>query len=493
MKLINATLATLIGVLCMLPLGARQKELTLLIPGTLGEQLGNDTTATSLVVRGPIDISDFLKLRSLPALKELNLSDATIIASTLSKEDWLGKKSFEADKFPAYIFTGIKLEKISLPSDMTELGDGAFSSCHELKEVLIGNKLASIGEYAFYDCRQLKSISLPASLAQMGKGTFSGCSALESASLLATGLTIISDETFKGTVALKVITLPTSLATIGNEAFLESGLEEVSLGAKVDSLGNYAFSSMPFLTKASINNAATGKGVLYNNSALQEIKDYEMVSDHGLGECPQLDLTYSQLDNRNSVEQSQPNRHFMENLKSLGNYALAGNGSQYMIFSKGLKNVGSHVFDGMSNLSYINVFDLGAEIPATASDEPFAGINTDSIRLYVDSVFIEEWQNNDNWGKFKIISTTTGVESTTIGDAADIKAEIDGEGILRIESAITLTSVLVADESGLPIAMLSPKSDICTVDLSASEALVIIVKAANAKGSKVFKLVQRKS
>lgn len=469
------------------PLCAQTKTIQVATPGTLSALLGTDTLVTSLAVEGNINAADLVALRELPKLTELSLAGTEIAATSADKALWLGKKNFDANVLPLYIFSSSNLTSVTLPDNIIGIGEGAFSASTALKEVVIGDSVTAIGDYAFYGCTSLEKTSLPASLIQIGKGAFSGCASLSEMKLFGTGLTSIPDEAFKGTTALKFITFPAGLKSIGAEAFYGSGLETLTLEANVESAGDYAFSSMPYLKEASMNNVSSGNGLLFADSALEKISDLERVGSYGLAECTSLDLSYALLANDGPLTASEnANRPFMENLKSLGNYALAGNQSPYLLLSNGFDSVGTHVFDGMDKLGSINVYSLGRSIPATNVD-PFEGIEPDSIELYVDATYLDEWMSDAEWSKFSIKSTTVGVDTPEV-DSNAINGWIDAAGLLHIQASETLTSVIVTDTGGMLIATVSPKSSDCVIDLSAIDSPIVIVKASTSGATRIYKL-----
>ena len=101
------------------------------------------------------------------------------------------------DKFTTTIENGeyadTDLLWLGLSSEITEIGDYAFSGNTQLTGVAIGNfsrlepynqrpvaEIASIGDYAFKDCSNLKTVGLPRANAvpTLGTGVFDGCTSL---------------------------------------------------------------------------------------------------------------------------------------------------------------------------------------------------------------------------------------------------------------------------------------------------------------------------
>ena len=88
-----------------------------------------------------------------------------------------------------------KITKLTIPDDVTSIGNGAFSDCKSLTSITIPDSVTSIGEEAFCVCESLTSITIPNSVTSIGEFAFSGCTSLTS------------------------ITIPDSVISIGERAF----------------------------------------------------------------------------------------------------------------------------------------------------------------------------------------------------------------------------------------------------------------------------------
>lgn len=64
------------------------------------------------------------------------------------------------------------LEKIEIPSNITTIGDSAFSNCNKLTSVTIPKNVTSIGSNAFGGCVLLKSMTIPSSITKIGSNIF---------------------------------------------------------------------------------------------------------------------------------------------------------------------------------------------------------------------------------------------------------------------------------------------------------------------------------
>lgn len=80
-------------------------------------------------------------------------------------------------------FLGKKVKKYTIPSNVTSIGDSAFSGCSSLQSINIPSSVTSIGNNAFYQCSSLQSINIPENVTSIGNSAFSGCSSLYKAKI----------------------------------------------------------------------------------------------------------------------------------------------------------------------------------------------------------------------------------------------------------------------------------------------------------------------
>ena len=86
----------------------------------------------------------------------------------------------------------------TIPSNVTSIGNSAFSNCDNLTSVTIPEGVTSIGEDAFLYCYDLTSVTIPSSVTSIGDWAFYGCYGLTSVTVFWTRPLTISDETFDG-------------------------------------------------------------------------------------------------------------------------------------------------------------------------------------------------------------------------------------------------------------------------------------------------------
>ena len=182
--------------------------------------------------------------------------------ATIGESAFSGCSALPAIGFPASVteiaanaFSGCSsLEEVYLPSQLISIGDRAFAGCTKLPSVELPAALTEIGAGASADCKTLTAISIPAAVVVIGENAFNGCTALANISvaeenaayctdaqgvlynaektqlLLApttlsgsyvvpAGVVEIAANAF-GTKNLTAITIPASLKTVGQNAFL---------------------------------------------------------------------------------------------------------------------------------------------------------------------------------------------------------------------------------------------------------------------------------
>lgn len=127
-------------------------------------------------------------------------------------------------------FSGAGLTQVILPANLTSLGTSAFSNCANLETVVLNDLLEALPDSVFQDCVKLPAIDLK-NVTSIGKMTFSGCATLANVDL--TGVTAIGNNTFENAFtalaaeARPVITIPTSIETLGTYLFKGAAVKEV--------------------------------------------------------------------------------------------------------------------------------------------------------------------------------------------------------------------------------------------------------------------------
>ena len=238
------------------------------------------------------------------------------------------------------------LVSVVIPNSVTVIGNSAFDSCSDLVSVSIPESVTNIPSYAFFGCSKLTSIAIPNSTISIEKGAFEGCFNLFdtesipgvrlvdgwairtngvpilSGSLDLTGCRGIAEHSFIGCTKLTSITIPDSVASIGNSAFYGcSGLMSITIPNGVTNIGDYAFGACSGLTSITIPNGVTSIG------------------DYAFGGCSGLtSITIPDC------------------VANIGNSAFLNcRGLTSITIPNSVTNIGNYAFDGCSGLTSITI------------------------------------------------------------------------------------------------------------------------------------------
>jgi hypothetical protein len=107
---------------------------------------------------------------------------------------------------------------VTIPANVTSIGNAAFIRCTGLTSVTIPASVTSIGNSAFADCTSLTGVTIPASVTSINEGVFNGCTSLTGVTI-PEGVTSIGDSAFENCTTLTGITIPASVTSIGRMAF----------------------------------------------------------------------------------------------------------------------------------------------------------------------------------------------------------------------------------------------------------------------------------
>jgi hypothetical protein len=133
------------------------------------------------------------------------------------------------------------LNSVTIPEDVTKIGNHAFVTCSLLKDLTIPNSVQTIEDNAFYGCKSLERVRIGNGVVRIGKNAFRYADKLYDTNTvlgvkLIDGWVIDSEDKFKGILNLSTI------RGVADSAFEGcTDIESVVVGDSVIAIGKKAF------------------------------------------------------------------------------------------------------------------------------------------------------------------------------------------------------------------------------------------------------------
>lgn len=206
---------------------------------------GTFTSAMQLTeVIFPANISIIGNDDDIPMFTENNLLKTVIIPPSI-------------ESIPnSFCYLCSALTEIILPSEVTDIGDWAFSGCN-LTSVVLKNTIENIGDWAFSSSFSLESITIPNGITKINDGVCSECISLSSITIPTT-VTEIGEYAFGGcTNLLGTLVIPNSVTAISSDAFAGCNFGMIRFNPVIPpTVGEGAFSNLPVDCEISVPNGS---------------------------------------------------------------------------------------------------------------------------------------------------------------------------------------------------------------------------------------------
>ncbi len=236
------------------------------------------------------------------------------------------------------------LSTLSITAYNCDIKDYAFRSHSSLQSLTVNATNYTVGEEAFYNCYNLSEVTLQKGtrVANIGVKAFAYCQSLQTLSLA--GVQEIKEETFANCSNLQSVSLPTTLKTIGANAFRGIYARELTIPKGVTAIGDYAFAENGSLISISLPSTlkTIGNYAFYNDYSLQQLTVSSGVTTIG-----EYAFAYNTSLNKLSLPTT---------LQSIGAYAFHScNSLTSLTLPKGLKVIGDEAFARNGSLQSVTV------------------------------------------------------------------------------------------------------------------------------------------
>ena len=507
-KLFSCLLLTVAGIMAC---PAITVEIT---PGELSQAI-DDPTITELVLTGSMDARDFLFIAEhLNQLTSLDMSQVTIVPYSSNTPTFGTHVNYLGQEIPRTAFFGKPLQSVVLPNGIEGIGFAAFAGCDQLQSVVLPSSVTYLEDYAFAGSG-LTSVDLPSTVVTMGKGVFSRCEALTSATInareighfaflgdialaevnIGSNVGYLNEGAFNGCTSLTTVNFDPkcSLARIGDEAFINSGLENINIKSlSLGTIGDWSFAQTR-LTSIQLTDGMThlGVGALAHNPYLTDVT----LPDLGKGR------PFDRGGNTNGAEPTAfitPRGAPAINLKMsrIGAYAFADDsllntGSMMRSGNGGIKVIEPYAFynnslemdtmylpatitflgdSAMAGMTGMRVLKTNAQDVPELGIGVWAGVDQHSIPLITPSDEAKTWyQEADQWmdfffapdfllgdvnmdGKVNIADVTSLIDYILSGNEVGVDtraADVDQNGNIGIADVTALIDFILTKASSI--------------------------------------------
>lgn len=294
-------------------------------------------------------------------------------------------------------------------STVSAVENGAFSYCAALNAVNFSQSLSSVGASAFRGCAGIDDLVIPSGVRTLGSSAFADCTGLESVTLSSSQLQASDTAVFNGAGSSNgmsasfdggVLAVPKNfflnctnltsvdlggIATIGENAFANTGLSSVNIPESVISINGKAFDGCSSLQSFTVDSASTSfsansAGILMNKAGSQIVKYPAGKSNTSFTiSSPVTSLAnyaFSQADNLTSITVS-------SGVSTISDYAFTECRSLEDInLGSSVTKIGNSSFancDMLQNLNIGNVTSIGS----------FAFFGCDSLHSFTSSAALK--------------------------------------------------------------------------------------------------------
>ena len=328
------------------------------------------------------------------------------------------------------------LKSVIIPSSVVEIRPEAFVSCYNIEEYIgkfasdhgkcliqdgcicaiaranttkytIPYGVTAIEDYTFSRYSQLKEIEIPSSVKTIGHTAFYGCKSLTSVNI-PDSVTTIGSSVFYGCSSLTSVNIPDSVTTIGDFAFsICHSLTSVNIPDSVTTIGNHAFAYCR-LTSVNIPDSVTwiGNSAFYDCDNLTSVTIGDSVTWIG-------NSAFNGCKSLKSV-------NIPDSVTTIGGWAFANCDSLKSVnIPDSVTTIGAYAFEDCISLTSVNIPDsvttIGdhafayctslTSVYCKATTPPALGYfvfddNGSGRKIYVPRQSVNAYKNAKGWNEY---------------------------------------------------------------------------------------------
>lgn len=266
-----------------------------------------------------------------------------------------------------------KINSVSVPDSVTEIGDFAFAGCEMIKFIIMSKNLRKIGSNAFSRCSGQTSISIPEGVTEIGSWAFHNFVGLMSI-LLPKSLRNIGMDAFSGCSNLTSIIVPENVSNLEASTFENcKKLTSIQLHDGIKAIYSRVFEGCSSLISIDIPSKVTviPEDAFYGCSSLTHVgihDDITAIYGRAFGGCTSLKTIY--MPNRLQMIGLSAFRD-CPNLETIRKPIYSENGARLLYVPKdltefvvpnGVKTIDSNAFFGCNALVSVSIPEGVTEI-----------------------------------------------------------------------------------------------------------------------------------
>ena len=366
------------------------------------------------------------------------------------------------------------LNSVSIGENVTSIGDDAFKGCSNLNAITIPNNVTSIGSRAFYECTSLNSVSIGENVTSIGDEAFKGCSNLNTITI-PYNVTVLGRYAFRGCNNLSLVnweakkcadyrcnpdsSICTSPFNYTNEKI------EFKFGNKVEYIPAYLCYRMINLTTVTIPNSVTSIGqgaflecknitsVIWNAKNCSDFnyseywRDYlyppfydsrSTITSFTIGDSVEYIPAYMCYEMNNLTSVTLPN-----SVTSIGKDAFFGcKGLTSIRLEENITKIDYEAFYGCENLKTVrNMSDIN--ITKGSSDNGYIAYYADLVYAYIEDNFlldknyiIFDYLGDLNLSSVELPAITKGINPHILSKFTNLTSITIGSDVANLSSDV---------------------------------------------------------